>query len=73
MLRGRRGLKVSAGESKVVAVILNGDEGLECEVHVDGIRLEDVLEFRYSGVYGRFGYRWSRMWEEGYRCHQAFS
>ena len=33
----RRGLKVNAGKSKVM--VLNGEEGLECEVHVDEIRL----------------------------------
>ena len=26
---------------------LNGEEGLESEVHVDGIRLEHVSEFKY--------------------------
>ena len=30
----RRGLKVNAGKSKVV--VLNGEVGLEWEVHVDG-------------------------------------
>ena len=40
----RRGLKVNAGKSKVI--LLSGEEGLECEVHVDGIRLEHVLEFK---------------------------
>ena len=39
----RRGLKVSADKSKVM--VLNGEEGFECEVHVDGIRLEHVSEF----------------------------
>ena len=43
----RRGLKVNAGKIKVM--ILNGEEGLECEVHVDGIRLEHVSEFKYLG------------------------
>ena len=43
----RRGLNVNAGKSKVI--ILNGEEGLECEVHVDGIRLEHVSEFKYLG------------------------
>ena len=38
----RRGLKVNAGKSKVM--ILNGEEGLECEVYADGIRLEHILE-----------------------------
>ena len=43
----RRGLKVNAGKSKVM--VLNGEDGLECEVHVDGIRLERVSEFKYLG------------------------
>ena len=43
----RRGLKVNAGKSKVM--VLNGEEELECEVHVDGIHLEHVLEFKYLG------------------------
>ena len=37
--------KVNAGKRKVV--VLNGEEGLESEVHVDGIHLEHVLEFQY--------------------------
>ena len=28
-------------------MVLNGEEGLECDVHVDGIHLEHVLEFKY--------------------------
>ena len=28
---------------------MNGEEGLECEVHVDRIRLEHVSEFKYLG------------------------
>ena len=41
----RRGLKVIAGKSK--GVVLNAEEGLECEVHVDEICLEYVSEFKY--------------------------
>ena len=41
----RRRLKVNAGKSNVL--VLNGEEGLECEVHVDGARLEHVSEFKY--------------------------
>ena len=41
----RRGLKVNASKSKVM--VLNGEEGLECQVHVDDIRLEHVSEFKY--------------------------
>ena len=41
----RRSLKVNSSKSKV----LNGEEGLECKVHVDGILLEDVSEFKYLG------------------------
>ena len=43
----RRGLKVNAGKSKLM--VLNVQEGLEYEVHVDGIRLEHVSEFKYLG------------------------
>ena len=28
-------------------MVLNGEEGLKCEVHVDCIRLEYVSEFKY--------------------------
>ena len=56
----RRGLKVNAGKSNVM--VLNGDEGLECEGHVDGIRLEDVSEFQYLGcTLDKSGNRWSRI------------
>ena len=41
----RRGPKVGAGKSKVMA--LNREEGLECEVHVDRIYLDHVSEFKY--------------------------
>ena len=37
----KRGLRLSAGKSNMI--ILNRYEGLESEVHVDGIRLEHVL------------------------------
>ena len=40
-----RGVKFNAGMRKVM--ILNGEEGLKCEVHIDGIRLEHVSEFKY--------------------------
>ena len=30
-------------------MVLNGEEGIECEVHVDGINLEHVWEFKYLG------------------------
>ena len=41
----RRALKVNVGKSRVM--ILNGQEGLESEVHVDGTHLDHVSEFRY--------------------------
>ena len=44
----RRCLKVNTSKSKVM--LLNGQKGLECEVHVDGLRLEHVSEFKYLGV-----------------------
>ena len=40
----RRGLKVNASKSKVM--VLSGEQGLECEVHVDGVHLENVSEFK---------------------------
>ena len=30
-------------------MVLNGEEGIECEVHVDGVRLKHVSEFKYLG------------------------
>ena len=30
-------------------MILNGKEGLEWEVHVDGVRLDQVSELKYLG------------------------
>ena len=56
--RGRR-MKVNAGESKVL--VLNGGLGLECEVHVAGVPLEHVSEFKYFGCFGRIRRRWSRL------------
>ena len=39
----RRGLKVSVGKSKVM--LLNGEDRLECEFHIDRMELEHVSEF----------------------------
>ena len=41
----RRGLKVNADKRK--AMVLGGEEGLECEIRVDGVRLEQVSDFKY--------------------------
>ena len=43
----RRELKVNASKSKLM--VLNGEEGLECEVHVNCIHLEHVSDFNYLG------------------------
>ena len=43
-------MKVNAGKSNVM--VLNGEEGLECEVHIDEICLERVLEYKYLGCFG---------------------
>ena len=60
----RRGLKVNAGKSKLM--VLNGEEGLECEVRVPEKRLEHVSEFKYLGcVLEESGGEW----EEGCRCY----
>ena len=55
-------------------MVLNGEEGLECEFHIDGILVEYVLEFNYlgcildeSGIDGAEGGKW----DEGCRCHQV--
>ena len=50
-------------------MVLNGEEGLECEVHVNGIRLEHVSEFKYLGCAldesGTDGAECSRRWRVG--------
>ena len=43
----RRGLEVNGGKSKVM--IMNREEGLESEVHIDGVHLEHVSKFKYLG------------------------
>ena len=43
----RRVLKFNVVKSKVM--VLKGEEGLECEVHVDGNHLEHVSKFKYLG------------------------
>ena len=43
----RRGLKVNAVKSKVM--VMNGEKGLECEVHVDGAFLEHVSKLKNLG------------------------
>ena len=69
----RRNLKVNAG--KVMA--LGWEEGAECEVRVDGMRLEHVSEFKYlrcvlneSGTYEAKG---SRMMASGRKVVGAMS
>ena len=59
----RRELKVNAGNSKVM--VLNGEEGLECEVHVYGICLEHVSEFKYLGCVLGGGLRVPNYWVLG--------
>ena len=49
----RRGLKDNAGKNK--GMVLGGEEGLECEVCVDDMRLEYVLEFKYLGCMSVLG------------------
>ena len=69
----RRGLRDNAGKSKVM--VPNGEEGLECEVHVDGIRLEHASEFKYLGCVldelGTYRAEEGGEWEESCRCHQV--
>ena len=42
-----RELKVNAGKNKVMALVR--EEGVECEVCVDRMRLEHVSEFKFLG------------------------
>ena len=44
-----RGLKFNAGKSKVM--VLDGEEGLECGICVDGLCLEHVSEFKYWDLF----------------------
>ena len=66
-------LKVNAGKSKVTA--LNAEEGLECDVHVDGISLKHVSEFKYLGCVldesGTYGAECSRNVTSGRRVAGA--
>ena len=63
----RRGLNVSTSKSRVI--VLNREEGLECKVYVDEIRLEHVSEFKYLGCFldesGTIGAECSGMWRVG--------
>ena len=43
----KRDLKFKASKRK--AMVLNGEEGLECEVHLDETSLEHVSEYKYLG------------------------
>ena len=73
----RRELKVKASKGKVM--VLNVEEGLEYEIHVNGIRLEHVSEFKYFGCFvdesGKDGAECNRKVvserEEGCRCYQV--
>ena len=40
-------MKINAAKCKIM--VMNGEEGLESEVHVDRVRLEHVSEFKYLG------------------------
>ena len=50
-------------------MVLNREEGLMCEVHVDGIHLEHVSEFKYLGCVldesGRVGQNAIGRWQAG--------
>ena len=47
-------------------IVLNGEEGLECKVHVDGIRLEHFSEFKYLGCdLVQMGQNAVGRWQEG--------
>ena len=65
----RRRLKVNAAKSKVM--VLNGEEGLKCEVQVDGIFLEHISEFKYLGHVLDESDTNEAEWEESCRCHKV--
>ena len=56
-------------------MVMNGEEGLECEVQVDGIRLYHVPEFKFLGCAlddsGRDGAECSRKRASGRRVAGA--
>ena len=58
----RRGLKVNTGKSKVM--VLNGEEELEHEVHLDCIHLEHVSEFKCLGCV------WANQAQMGVECNR---
>ena len=43
----RRDLKINVGKRK--EMVINGEEGLDWEVSADGVKLENVSEFKYLG------------------------
>ena len=43
----RRAQEVNVGKNKVM--VLKGEEGLECQIHVDGMILEHESKFKYLG------------------------
>ena len=50
----RRGLKVNANKRKVK--VINGEEGLEYELHIERVCLEHASKFKYLGcVFGKAG------------------
>ena len=61
-VRWRRDLKLNAVKSRVM--MLGEEEGLECEVRVDGTRLEKVTGFKYLGCDGA-------EWEESCRSYHV--
>ena len=53
--------KVNVGKSKVM--VLDGEDGLESEVHVDGISLEHVSKFKYLGCLDESGGKRKMVWD----------
>ena len=41
-------------------MVMNGQEGLECEFHLDGVRLENVSKFKHLGcILDKSGIEWA--------------
>ena len=51
----RRGLKINADKRKVI--MLHGEEGMECEINVNGPKLKEVSEFKYLWYFASISYR----------------
>ena len=50
----RRGLKVNANKNKVM--VIGGEEGFRCEIHMDGVQFEQVTVKIFEVYFGSIRY-----------------